>query len=74
MPGGDGTGPFGGGPGIGRDMGRGGGRGRMRGNQPGAGPGGNCVCPSCGAKVTHQAGVPCYSLNCSKCGTKMVRG
>ena len=43
MPRGDGTGPFGGGPGTGRGMGQGGGRGRMGGNRPGAGSGGNCI-------------------------------
>jgi len=74
MPRGDGTGPFGGGSGqAGRGMGRGSGRGRMGGNRPGAGLGGNCICPSCGVKVPHQAGVPCYSANCPKCGAKMVR-
>ena len=75
MPFGDGTGPSGQGPGTGRGrgMGRGGGRGRMGGNRPGAGPAGECVCPSCGAKVAHRAGVPCYSVNCSKCGSRMVR-
>ena len=73
MPFGDGTGPFGQGPGQGRGMGRGGGRGRMGGNRPGAGPGGFCTCPSCGTKVPHQAGIPCNSLNCPKCGTRMVR-
>jgi len=65
MPRGDGTGPFGGGSGAGR--------GRMGGNRPGAGPSGYCVCPSCGNKVAHQQGVPCYSLECPKCGAKMVR-
>jgi len=74
MPGGDGTGPSGGGPGTGRGMGRGGGRGRMGGNRPGAGPGGICVCPSCGERASHQQGAPCYSINCPKCGTKMMRG
>ncbi len=54
-------------------MGRGGGRGRMGGTKAGAGPGGFCVCPSCGHKVPHQAGVPCYQVNCPKCGTRMVR-
>ncbi len=73
MPFGDGTGPFGQGPGRGRGRGRGGGRGRMGGNRPGAGPAGECVCSSCGAKVSHQAGVPCYSVNCPKCGSRMVR-
>ena len=73
MPGGDGTGPFGQGPGTGGGFGRGRGRGRMGGNRLGAGPDGNCVCPSCGAKITHRAGAPCYSVNCAKCGTKMIR-
>ena len=74
MPGGDGRGPLGQDPGRGKGMGRSGGGGRMGGNRPGAGPGGSCVCPSCGMKVSHQAGVPCYSVNCPKCGTKTVRG
>ena len=65
MPRGDGTGPFGGGSGAGR--------GRMGGNRPGAGPSGYCVCPSCGTKVAHRQGVPCYSIECPKCGAKMVR-
>lgn len=71
MPRGDGTGPFGEGPGTGGGGGRG--RGRMGGNRPGAGPSGQCVCPSCGATVPHEAGVPCYSIDCPKCGTKMAR-
>ena len=74
MPRGDGTGPpGGGGPGTGRGMGGSGGRGRMEGNKPGAGPGGECVCPSCGTTAPHQAGVPCYQIECPKCGTSMVR-
>jgi len=64
MPRGDGTGPY---------LGRGGGRGRMGGNRPGAGPSGNCVCPSCGTKIPHQASVPCYDVSCPKCGAKMIR-
>jgi hypothetical protein len=59
------------GGGAGRGTGRG--RGRMGGNRPGAGPAGNCICPSCGEKLPHQAGVPCYSATCPKCGTRMVR-
>ena len=73
MPGGDGTGPFGQGPGAGKGMRRGGGRGRMGGNRPGSGLGGDCVCPNCGQRVHHQRGVPCYSVNCPKCGTKMAK-
>jgi len=45
----------------------------MGGNRPGAGPSGDCVCPSCGQRVPHQQGMPCYSVNCPKCGTKMAR-
>jgi len=64
MPRGDGTGP---------PSGRSTRGGRMRGSRFGAGPGGTCICPSCGEKVPHQLGTPCYALSCSKCGTKMVR-
>ena len=64
MPRGDGTGP------PVRRAQRGG---RMRGNQPGAGPAGICVCPSCGEKVPHKQGMPCYAVNCPKCGSKMAR-
>ena len=76
MPRGDGTGPpGGGGPGTGRGRGGGAGRiGRKGGTRPGAGPSGNCLCPSCGATVAHQAGIPCYDIKCPKCGTAMVRG
>jgi hypothetical protein len=65
MPRGDGTGPPRG------FLGRGG---RMEGNRAGAGPGGNCVCPSCGEKVPHKQGTPCYEQSCPKCGVRMVRG
>ncbi|GAI32612.1 unnamed protein product [marine sediment metagenome] len=71
MPRGDGTGPAGMSPGTGRGLGRGGGRGRMGGQS--MGPGGKCVCPSCGIKVEHKIGVPCYDMSCPKCGIKMVR-
>lgn len=73
MPRGDGTGPGGQGPGTGRGggIGRSGGQGRMGGQ--GLGAGGNCVCPSCGTKLSHQRGVPCTQINCPKCSTAMVR-
>jgi predicted RNA-binding Zn-ribbon protein involved in translation (DUF1610 family) len=51
-------------------MGRGGGRG----TGIGLGPQGSCVCPNCGYSVPHQAGSPCYSIKCPKCGTQMIRG
>jgi hypothetical protein len=71
MPRGDGTGPAGRGPGTGRGLGRGGGRGRMGGR--GLGVGGECVCPNCGYRTTHQVGAPCYEIQCPKCGTPMTR-
>ena len=71
MPFGNGTGSTGSGPGTGRGMGRGSGRDRMGGSS--LGPGGTCYCPNCGATASHQAGTPCYQVNCPKCGTKMAR-
>jgi hypothetical protein len=82
MPLKDGTGPpgggrgrrgGGGGRGQGMGAGRGRGGGRMGGNRPGAGPAGNCLCPNCGKKTPHQAGIPCYTQNCPECGTQMIR-
>ena len=73
MPRGDGTGPQGQGSGTGRGMGpRGGGRGR--GGGYGAGPGGDCFCPNCGERVSHQLGKPCFEQKCPKCGAAMTRG
>jgi ferredoxin len=65
--------------GFGRGMGRGqgmgsghgGGRGRMGGFA--AGPSGNCACPNCGYKISHQRGQPCYQMKCPKCGSPMTR-
>jgi hypothetical protein len=77
MPRGDGTGPQGQGSGTGRGMGpRGGGRGQGggRGSGNGAGPGGDCICPNCGERVSHQLGTPCIEQKCPKCGAAMTRG
>jgi hypothetical protein len=76
MPRFDGAGPFGQGPGTGRGFGRGqkksfSGPG---GGAPNRGPSGYCICPVCGAKISHQPGIPCISVSCSKCGSKMARG
>ena len=77
MPRKDGTGPMGQGSGTGRGMGSNGkggskgGGGRMGGF--GMGAGGNCVCPKCGAKATHQRGAPCTSVKCPNCGEIMTR-
>jgi len=68
---GDRTGPKGQGPGTGRGMGQGGG-GRGGGGS-GRGPGGNCACPSCGEKLPHQQGNPCFERKCPKCGAVMTR-
>ncbi len=60
-----------GGRGPGRGMGgrfAGAGRGRLS-----QGPAGECVCPRCGQRVSHQRGIPCLEMNCSKCGTALVR-
>jgi hypothetical protein len=73
MPQRDGTGPTAGGSGRGAGRGRGQGRGRMSGNRAGSGPGGFCVCPSCGERVAHKMGVPCYQMTCPKCGAKLMR-
>ena len=71
MPKGDSIGPSGKGQGTGRGIGRGGGRDRKGGR--GLGSGGECICPNCGHRTPHQQGVPCYEVNCPKCGTSMTR-
>jgi hypothetical protein len=63
MPGGSGQRPRGGS----------GGTGRKNGDRAGAGPGGNCICPNCGAKTPHEAGVPCTAQKCPECGATMTR-
>lgn len=46
-------------------------RGRQGGR--GLGPGGFLICPNCRARVTHQRGVPGFSVPCPSCGTMMIR-
>jgi len=69
MPGRDGTGPLGKGPIVGRNIG---GQGRV--GFTGAGPSGYCICPKCGEKTVHTAGIPCTDIKCPKCGALMIRG
>lgn len=52
---------------------RSGGRGQGGGGGSGQGGGGMCVCPSCGEKIPHSRGVPCFEENCPKCGKSMCR-
>jgi hypothetical protein len=56
--------------GTGRGQGQGPGR---MGGPKAAGPGGDCICPSCGHRVPHQVGQPCYDVKCPKCGAAMTR-
>lgn len=34
---------------------------------------GTCVCSRCGETVPHKSNVPCRTVNCPKCGSKMKR-
>ncbi len=76
---GDGMGRGGGrGDGMGRGgggVGGGGGRGAGRRGADSAalGAGGACVCPKCGARSAHRAGVPCMDERCPGCGCALVR-
>ena len=47
------------------------GLGRMGGTAQGIG--GECICPGCKQKTPHERGMPCYQINCPRCGIKMVR-
>jgi len=72
MPGGDGTGPAGQGPGIGRRS-ESKGQCRRKGAKASGGPGGLCICPQCGFEAPHQPGVPCTQVECERCGSPMNR-
>jgi predicted Fe-Mo cluster-binding NifX family protein len=62
-----------GGMGQGRGAGGGGRKGGRMGGPVAAGPGGYCVCPLCGHRNPHEAGVPCAKIQCPKCGATMAR-
>ena len=61
-----------GGKGFGGGAEKGAGLGR-RGRGSSQGVGGNCVCPSCGATVPHERGIPCTDVKCPECGSQMTR-
>jgi hypothetical protein len=41
--------------------------------QHGMGSGGYCICPKCGQKSAHHAGIPCQEERCASCGGKLLR-
>ena len=70
---GGGQGQGGQGQGQGAGKGKSGqGRGRLAGPLAG-GAGGNCLCPKCGNRESHERGVPCLQKQCTKCGAAMTR-
>ena len=50
-----------------------GGQVRSRVGPPRRRPKGYCMCPACGTKVAVYTEVPCYIMNCAKCGSTMVK-
>jgi cation diffusion facilitator family transporter len=51
-------------------------RGRMKGKIEGArglGPEGFCICEKCGYRVKHERGIPCSTLKCPKCDSRLTR-
>jgi hypothetical protein len=34
---------------------------------------GYCLCPECGMKISHQAGIPCRRVICPECKINMIR-
>jgi hypothetical protein len=44
-----------------------------KGHEGGMGVGGYCVCPKCGYKKSHAAGMPCMEERCLKCGKVLMR-
>jgi len=54
--------------------GQGGGQGRGgQGKTRTTGVIGQCVCPQCGQKETHEQGIPCTEKKCPQCGATMTR-
>ena len=61
----------GGGGGVGGGIGSG--QSYRVGGPPRRRPKGYCMCPACGTKVAIYTEVPCYIMNCVKCGSTMVK-
>jgi hypothetical protein len=61
------------GRGQGSQGGRGFGRGACGDAGERLGAGGFCVCPKCGQRVPHNAGIPCIKERCPSCGVALVR-
>ena len=51
---------------ISKDHGRGQGTGFAQGS------GGECRCPNCNYRESHQLGIPCYTKKCPRCGAPMT--
>jgi predicted Fe-Mo cluster-binding NifX family protein len=67
----DGFGGGGGCPGLSGDSGPGC---RARASRPGSVREKICICPECGFQQPHERGIPCYQVNCPRCGQRLVRG
>jgi hypothetical protein len=39
----------------------------------GMGSEGFCICLRCGYRQAHEAGTPCRSVNCPRCGAVLIR-
>lgn len=37
------------------------------------GTGGECICPKCATRFSHQRGVPCQDQRCPECKVKLLR-
>ena len=57
---------------LGAGKGGGQGKGRM-GDSFAPGAPGICVCPKCGHREPHEAGLPCIMMQCPKCGIALTR-
>jgi len=42
------------------------------GSKQGDGGASQCVCPDCDYSVAHDKGIPCNSMVCPKCGSRLI--